>query len=290
MRDANDLREAIDLAVLSLMSSPASPTVMSFKPALFRGRDHLPGIAIVDVDHRRAVGRDHFVEQPQLGGEVVLEGRVIIQMVAGDIGEGAGRDPHAVEPVLVEAVAGRFERQMRHAVARQLVQRAMQLDRIGRGVRAVCLARGRHHADRAEAGGRHAERRPDLAQEGGDRGFAVGAGDGGDGVGLAREKISRPPAPTRARGFLPGRKRRCGQSVRPLLGARPRTAPAATACLAKCAPSVLAPAMAANRKPGLTLRLSAAMPAISSAAERGSRRASPSGRSASFIDVFLDAR
>ncbi len=80
-----------------------------------------------------------------------------------------------------------------------------------------------------------------------------------------------------------------GQSVRALFGGD-RHAPAATACFAKCAPSALAPAMATNRKPALTLRLSAAMPASSSAAKRGSKRAFSSGRSASFIDVFLDAR
>ena len=35
----------------------------------------------------------------------MLEGGVIIEVVARDVGEGAGRDAHAVEPVLVEAMA-----------------------------------------------------------------------------------------------------------------------------------------------------------------------------------------
>ena len=48
------------------------------------------------------------------------------------------------------------------------------------------------------------------------------------------------------------------------------TAPAATACLAKWAPSALAPAMATNRSPGLTLRLSEAMPPSSTRAKRAS--------------------
>ena len=68
--------------------------------------------------------------------------RMIVEMVARQIGEGAGGDAHAVEPVLVEAVRGGFQRQMRDALARQLVERAMQFDRIGRGERAVFFASG----------------------------------------------------------------------------------------------------------------------------------------------------
>ena len=38
--------------------------------------------------------------------------RVIVEMVAREIGEGRRREAHAVEPVLVEAVRGRFQREM----------------------------------------------------------------------------------------------------------------------------------------------------------------------------------
>ena len=76
--------------------------------ALLRRLDHLPGIAIVDVDHRGAARHDQLLEQPQLGGEIGFDGRMIIEMIARQIGEGAGRDAHAVEPVLVEAVRGCF--------------------------------------------------------------------------------------------------------------------------------------------------------------------------------------
>ena len=77
-------------------------------------------------------------------------------MVAREIGEGAGGDAHAVEPVLVEPVRGGLQRQMRDALAGQLIERAMQLDRIGRGQRAVFLALRRHHADGADARRRQA--------------------------------------------------------------------------------------------------------------------------------------
>jgi len=51
------------------------------------------------------------------------------------------------------------------------------------------LAVRRHHADGAHAGRALAQRRPDLTQENRDRGLAVGAGDGGDGLGLGGEEL-----------------------------------------------------------------------------------------------------
>ena len=119
-------------------------------------------------------------------------------MIAAQIGEAAGRDANAVEPVLVEAMRRRFDRQMGDALAGQLRQRAVQVDRIGRGQRAVDLALPRHHADGADAGGLVAERSPDLPGEGRDRGLAAGAGHRGDHLRLARinsrgQKRQRPP-------------------------------------------------------------------------------------------------
>ena len=67
----------------------------------------------------------------------------------------------------------------------------MQRDRIGRRQRAVDLARGRHEADGADARRLLAGRGPDLAREGGDRGLAAGAGDGRDGLRLARKESRR---------------------------------------------------------------------------------------------------
>ena len=81
--------------------------------------DHLPGIAIVDIDHRRTLWHNQVIKQPQLGGEIVFDGLMIIEMIAREIREGAGGDAHAVEPVLVEAVRGGFEREMRDAFAGQ---------------------------------------------------------------------------------------------------------------------------------------------------------------------------
>ena len=66
---------------------------------------------------------------------------MIVEMIAAEVGEAAGRDAHAVEPMLVEPVRGGLDREMRDAFAGELIQRAVQRDRIGRGERAVDLAR-----------------------------------------------------------------------------------------------------------------------------------------------------
>ena len=58
---------------------------------------------------------------------------MIIQVVAGQIGEGAGGDTHAVEPALVKTVARCLKRQMIDAKIRQMGQVRVQIGRVGRG-------------------------------------------------------------------------------------------------------------------------------------------------------------
>ena len=64
---------------------------------------------MIGRDHRRAAVGDEIAEQPQLGVEVMRDIGMIIHVVARQIGEAAGGDAHAVEPVLVEPVRRRFE-------------------------------------------------------------------------------------------------------------------------------------------------------------------------------------
>ena len=115
--------------------------------------------------------------------------RMVIHVVARQIGEAAGGDAHAVEAVLVEPVRGGLEGKMRHfchhgplgpsmrdAVARDLVELAMQRDRIRRCQRTINGALRRYQADGADAGGGVTKPKPDLPREGRDRGLAAGAG------------------------------------------------------------------------------------------------------------------
>ena len=205
---------------------------------------------------------------------------MIVEMVAAEIGEGAGRDAHAVEAMLVEPVRGGLHREMRHAFAGELVERAVQRHRIGRGERAIDLARRRDQPDGADAGGLLAERGPDLAREGGDRCLAAGAGDRRDHLRLARKELRRRRARARGAHRRPWTKATpSGSGSGGTRSAITAAAPAATAWPTKRSPSSLAPAIATNRSPGLIVRLSALMPATSSAAKRASLTASTVSRS-----------
>src|SRR4051794_28011877 len=80
---------------------------------------------------------------------------------------------------------------MGDAVARDLVELAMQRDRVGRGQRAVDRALWRNQTDGADAGGRMSELLPYLAREGCDRSLAAGAGHRCNGLWLLRIKPRR---------------------------------------------------------------------------------------------------
>ena len=136
-----------------------------------------------------AIRHHEIAEQSQLGVEVVRDIRMIIHVVARQIGKTAGGDPHAVEPELVEAVRRSLEGEMGDAVSCDLVELAMQRDRIGRRQRAIDGALWRHQSDGADAGGGVSQPLPDLAREGGNRGFSTGAGHRRNDRRLAREKF-----------------------------------------------------------------------------------------------------
>ncbi len=72
---------------------------------------------MIGRNHRRAIRCNEIAEQPQLGGKVMRLIRMVIHVIAREIGKTAGGDADAVEPELVEPVRGRFEGQMRDAVA-----------------------------------------------------------------------------------------------------------------------------------------------------------------------------
>ena len=169
------------------------------------------------------------------------------------------RDAHAVEPELIEPMRGGFKGEMRDTVACDLVELAMQCDRIGRGQRAVDGAFRRHQSDGADAGGDVAKPLPDLPREGSDRSLAAGAGDRRDGLGLPRIEFCcrKRQRPARIR-----RDHERHADARLPADDRPRPQPRLrrSAASMKRAPSVLLPASAKNRSPGFTTRLSTARP------------------------------
>ncbi len=137
---------------------------------------------------------------------------MVVHVVAAEIGKGRSRKLDAVEPALVEAVAGSLHRRMGDAGICEFGKKLVQGNRIGRGERTVVVAAGRHHACRADHRGSKARMRPDLPGEGGDRGLA----------GRARHRNHRLRLATVERGGgarekgarVAERKNGCGGSIR----------------------------------------------------------------------------
>ena len=103
----------------------------------------------IDIDHRRAaVGSASSNSRSFASG--ILERRMVVEMIARQIGEGARARSDAVEPALLEPVARGLERQMRDPLAASSAERLVKLDRIG-VVSSRDLARRRLDAERAEA-------------------------------------------------------------------------------------------------------------------------------------------
>ncbi len=153
----------------------------------------------VGVEDRRAALRQQLGEEAALGREIGRHVGVIIEMVACQIGERRRRQGEPVEAELVEPVARRLDRDVLDALLLQGVELAMEQHRVGRGEAAGLLEIGADDADRAEARRAPAVPCPDLPREGGDRGLAVGAGDGGDRAGLGRMKPGREQREAAAR-------------------------------------------------------------------------------------------
>ena len=263
MLDAQRLRKSVDDGFDETNIAAVAPDADDLQAARFGGGHNRFGMLVVDIDDRRAAGLDQRFEQPELGGEISLQRRMIIEMVARDVGEGRRRDAQAVETILIEPVRGRLDREMRDTLAGQRVERSMQRDRIRRGQRSVGLAARRDDADGADARGAMAECRPDLPRERGDGGLAARAGDGGDGLRLARKKSGRHQR-QRAPGIADAHKSiPAGSGASGRRCARMAAAPAAIAGPTNFRPSVLPPSMATKMSPLLTARESADTPLTS---------------------------
>ena len=89
----------------------------------------------IDIDDRACARQQQLAEQAKLLVEIGLEARVIVEMVARDVGEGAGRKPNAIDAALLEPMARRFERKMGDAGLGEIGKDAVKLDGVRRGVR-----------------------------------------------------------------------------------------------------------------------------------------------------------
>ena len=96
---------------------------------------------------------------------VMLDRRVIVHVVAAEIGEPAGGKAHTVQTALVQTVAGGFHRAMSHAGNRQFREQLVQGDWIRRRQRSIVLAARCNHACGADARRGEAGMRPYLPRE-----------------------------------------------------------------------------------------------------------------------------
>ena len=140
MFEPQQLRETVDLGFDEANAGSAAADAEDRQAARLRGVEHRVRMIVVDIDDGGGTAVQQRLEQPQLGGEIRFEALMIIEMIAGDVGEAARRDAQAVEPELIEAVRRRFDGKMGDAVAGERIDRTMQFDRIRRGQRAVSLA------------------------------------------------------------------------------------------------------------------------------------------------------
>ncbi len=170
------------------------------EPAFPGDSNNLMRLLGIRMDDGRRTAWQKLSEQPHLGGKIIFEGRVVIEMIPRNVGEGASCEFHAVQTMLGNPVTGCLKRQVAYFVlALEPRQNGVKFDRVGGRVRQVLLATRRHHPDRAETCRSKTHPLPDLPHEGGHRSLAVGSGHRDAEIGLLwiisgggqREPLSR---------------------------------------------------------------------------------------------------
>ena len=96
------------------------------------GADPVRDLA-VGIDDGRLSRSQEVLEEAHLGREVMLGRRMVVEVIARQVGEGCARELHAIEPVLVEPMRRSLERQMADGAAGEIVEAAVQRDRVRRG-------------------------------------------------------------------------------------------------------------------------------------------------------------
>ena len=115
------------------------------------------GTLVVEVDDRRRL-RTETLEQRPLGPPVVLDRPVVLEMLVGDVGNGADGEIDVVQPMQIEAVGGRLQRRDGAAGVYHPTEQPLVLDRLLRRLpqRVAILDAG--DPDRHGAG--HSRRHP----------------------------------------------------------------------------------------------------------------------------------
>ena len=167
--------------------------------------EHAPAVRIVaahDRDRVRALAaRQYLGEQPQLRREVVFHRRVIVEMVAAEVGEHAGAEAERIDAPFGDSNRRHLRRRMTHALALHLRERGFEIDRLRRRQSAVNFPGPDENSDRADNSRGHPGRLEDRREDVAGRGLAAGPGDADQIDALARraEKPRRGRAHQQAR-------------------------------------------------------------------------------------------
>ena len=129
---------------------------------------------IVQVHRRGAQARP--VEQPRLGRAIAGHVAVVVQVIAGEVGEHAHVEMHAIHAALVERVRGHFHRHRLRAFVAQFGEQRMHAQHQRRGETGRHDLRPETGAERAHRTGLLPAQGPRLRQQLHGRGLAVGAG------------------------------------------------------------------------------------------------------------------
>ena len=176
--DAESLTEAIRNNVDDAELPPRPSGADEGVAAPRGGGHHRRRVIAVHVDDRRPARGEDRGKEPELGGEIVRDGRMVVHMVAAEIGEAGGSEPETVKPALIEPVARRLDRGGGDALPRETRKGGMEGDRVRRGQAAIGAPAAADHAERADRRRFLAGACENLAGEGCDRGLAAGPGDG----------------------------------------------------------------------------------------------------------------
>ena len=76
---------------------------------------------------------------------------MIVEVIARQIGEASRSQPYSVQPILGEAMARSFEREVGHAVVGEPGKRVVQRNGVGSGVGQIFALAWSHYAERPHA-------------------------------------------------------------------------------------------------------------------------------------------
>ena len=105
------------------------------------------------VQNRHAAGLNHRREQPRLGGKIIFHVRMVIEVIARQVGKPGSAHLNTIQTPLRQTVRGRLHCQMRYPRLRQAGKRFMQGNRFRRRHRPGAVNALSAHAERTEAGG-----------------------------------------------------------------------------------------------------------------------------------------